>query len=257
MNDMMKKFQEVFIQCDEVIKKLKNDLQVHEKATSDFVTNVDLEVERVLIQFIKRAFPKDHIISEESLHGELTKAPTWVMDPIDGTNNFLNGSKIYGIQICRVTNFETDLAALYLPEFNDFYFASKEEGAYRNGLKINLSLPKPMSQSIISFGGFSKSSVESRVYELRLMDYFKDQAMGIRIFGSSCMDFMALASGQTQAHIMFSKRIWEIAAGVFVLKTIGIQVERISIKSTDIVAVCAAHQKEVLEEIRHQLSSEL
>lgn len=254
--DMMNKFQDVFLLCDATIRRLKTNLQVTEKALSDFVTNVDLEVERVLMAFIHREFPNDLIISEESLQGRLTEAPTWVMDPIDGTNNFLNGSKIYGIQICRVTNFETDLAALYLPEFNDYYFASREIGVYRNGVKLEACVPKPLSQSIVSFGGFSKSSVASRGYELKLMDHFKDRVMGIRIFGSSCMDFLALASGQTQAHIMFSKRIWEIAAGVFVLEMMGIHVERIQVKNTDIIAVCGAQGKDVIEEIRTLLMAE-
>lgn len=253
--EMMKKFEALFLSCHKAIERLKVDLESTEKSPSDLVTNVDLGVEKILIDFIKSEFPNDLIISEESLHGQLTHAPTWVMDPIDGTNNFVNGSKLYGIQLCRLVNREATLAALYLPDLKDFYFATKEDGAYCNGQPLIKQAQKPLHLSIVSFGGFSKSSLESRVYEMKLMDYFKDRAMGIRIFGSSCMDFTAVASGQTQAHIMFSKRIWEIAAGVFIAEMAGIFVERIQVRDTEVTAICAAHSEDALETIRSLLNA--
>lgn len=245
-----KAFHTLMRSCKQAVKTHRKTLLVTSKAESDFVTNVDLMLETMIIKFIKKRFPEDAIISEEQVGDTLTDHPTWVIDPLDGTNNFVYGSNVYGIQFCRLVQRECVFSVLYMPETDDFYVAERGAGAYRNDGRLKANPALPVSHSIFSFGGFSKSSPESRGFEIRILDYFKDQCMGIRIFGSSCMDFSALASGQTHMHLMFSKRIWEIEAGLLLLKEAGVYVERIEIPQTDVVAICGAHHIEVLKTIK-------
>lgn len=247
------KFRDLMQTCKKVIDDNKNTLSVTSKEANDFVTNVDLSLEAAIIAFIRKHFPEDVIISEEGVHQPLTDQPTWVIDPLDGTNNFVYGSKVYGIQFGRIINRKCVFAVLYMPETDDFYIAEKGKGAFRNGEKLTARLEQPVAQSIFSFGGFSKSSPESRVYELKVLDFYKDKCMGVRIFGSSCMDFSALASGQTHMHLMFSKRIWEVEAGLLLLRESGVQVKRICIPNTDVVAICGAHNPSVLERVKSLL----
>lgn len=250
----IKAFEQLMHHCKSEIDRLKDSQVIEEKKEADFVTNVDLHVEELIIKFLESAFPNDAIISEETRLETLTNQPTWIIDPIDGTNNFTQGSKIYGIQLCHVIQLETTFSVLYLPEVNDFYYAIKGGGAYLNGKPL-LAKNIPLKHAIVSFGGFSKSSPESRAYELKCIDHLKDQVMGIRIFGSSCMDFSALASGQIHAHVMFSKRIWEIEAGLLLLQEAQVHVERIQIPNREITAICGAHSDDIFNAIKAILTS--
>lgn len=225
-------------------------MAIEEKGTSDLVTNIDIELEKKIIQFIKGHFPKDLIIGEESVIDDLTDATTWLIDPIDGTINFSYGSKIYGIQITRVVNKEPVFSVLYLPEIDDFYYAIKGEGAYRNGIKLSVQNSVPIRLSVISFGDFSSSCKDSRPYQIELIDVLKEEVSKIRIFGSSCMDFSAVASGQTHCHIMFSKRIWEFKGGLLLAAEAGLEVALIDIPNTTVRAVCVSHHPELISRVK-------
>lgn len=253
MNDLIDLFKPVLKQCKEHISTSKLHMTSEEKAGSDLVTNLDFEIEEKLIHHIKSLFPEDLIIAEETSVEALTDAPTWVIDPIDGTVNFYYGSKIYGIQFCRMICKEAVFTILYLPELDDLFYAVKDHGAYRNGVRLQGHPNMPIKDSLVSFGDFSKSSMASRPYQMKLMDALKEEVLKVRIFGSSCMDFSALASGQTHAHIMFSKRIWEFASGLLLLSETGVFTERISIEGTDITAICGAHNPSLLQRIRNIL----
>lgn len=244
-------FKPILQMCKEHIINSKEKMVIEEKKDYDLVTNLDIEVEQILIKNIKQHFPNDMIIAEESSNKSLTINPTWIIDPIDGTVNFSYRSKIYGIQFCRLINKEAVFAVLYLPELDDLYYAIKGKGAYKNGLQIYNNPNHPIEKSIISFGDFSKSSFSSRPTQLKLIDSLKDIALKIRIFGSSCMDFSSLASGQTHAHIMFSKRIWEFSAGLLLLKEAGLHTSKVMIDETNIAAICGAHNPKVLKYIEN------
>ena len=255
MNNLyMEHFKPLLKQCKEHILTSKEGLIIEEKEDSDLVTNLDLEIETMIIAFIKTHYPKDLIISEETSIETLTDEPTWVIDPIDGTVNFSYGSKLYGIQLCKMVNKIAVFTILYLPEMDDLFYASKGEGAYRNDKPLFADTQHAIRLSQVSFGDFSKSCYESRPYEMKLIDTLKEEALNIRIFGSSCMDFTALASGQTHCHIMFSKRIWEFYAGLLLCEEARLVTEQIQIKNTDITAICAAHNPKMLTRVKEILS---
>lgn len=242
--------------CDEYIRSAKKAMVVEKKDEFDLVTNIDFDIEQRIIGFIKEHYPEDKIIAEETSVHDLTNEATWIIDPIDGTINFSYGSKLYGIQICRVINNETVFTIMYLPEMGDVYYAEKGKGAYRNNIPLTPQKDLAMSLSLISFGDFSKSSMASRPYQMKLIDTLKDEALKIRIFGSSCVDFCAVASGQTHCHIMFSNRLWEFKAGLFLCEEAGLQCETIAIPGTSISAVCVAHNKDILSRVKHILIQE-
>jgi len=229
-------------------------MHIQEKTASDLVTNIDLEIEEMIITFIKKHYPNDLIIAEETLDEKLTDQATWLIDPIDGTVNFSYGSTLYGIQLCHLINKEAIFTLMYLPASKDIYHAIKGQGAYRNNLPLHVQKNHPLHLSLVSFGDFSKSSYPSRPYQMTLIDHLKESVMKIRIFGSSCIDFTAVASGQTHAHIMFSKRIWEFYAGLLLCKEAGLLTEIYTIPNTDIHAIIACHTKPLLKEIKEILS---
>jgi myo-inositol-1(or 4)-monophosphatase len=251
--EMIKKFEIFFKECKNYIIETYDQIEIEEKGSSDLVTNVDIEIEQKIITFINEHFPQDKIIAEESAVDELTHEATWLIDPIDGTINFSYGSKIYGIQITRVVDKEPAFSILYLPEMEDFYCAIKGQGAYRNGKRLSVQTTLPMRLSIVSFGDFSSSCKASRPYQMDLIDILKEEVSKIRIFGSSCMDFSAVASGQTHCHIMFSKRVWEFKGGLLLAEEAGLTSALIEIPKTDVRAVCVAHDPKVIERIKKVL----
>lgn len=246
-------FSPLIKQCSEHIDRKRPELDIQEKQGSDLVTNLDYEIEHMIIEYIKCLFPKDKIIAEESSVEKLTHSPTWIIDPIDGTVNFSYGSKLYGIQFCRVINKETELAIMYLPELNDLYYAVKGQGAYKNGHRLKTLDQLPLRLSLISFGDFSSSSSESRPYQMHLMDTLKEEVLKIRIFGSSCVDFCSVADGQTHCHIMFSRRIWEFKAGILLAEEAGLTYRRIEIKNTPVSCVCVGHNKDTVAKVEELL----
>ena len=198
----------------------------------DIVTNLDLESERYIIQEIKKFRPTDHFISEEENHELLTDEPTWIIDPIDGTLNFTRNIPQYGIQLALYENKKPKLSMMYFPENDTIIYAIKNTGAFLNHERIEIQ-PLPLSKSIITFGDFSKSQPTSRPIQLKLMNDFMDHVMKIRIYGASSSDFSYVAMGTSQAHIIFTKRIWELAAGLLIIEEAGLCAQPIHFDSCD------------------------
>ncbi|MCH4886103.1 inositol monophosphatase [Acidaminobacter sp. JC074] len=210
---------------------LQNDFTETYK-DKDIVTNLDLEAERWIIQEIKKLRPHDLFISEEENQEDLTHEPTWIIDPIDGTLNFTRSIPQYGIQIALYENKEAKLSMMYFPESDQILYAKKGHGTFLNHERINIS-PMPLSKSIITFGDFSKSQPSSRPIQLKMMSDLMDHVMKIRIYGASSSDFSYVAIGKSQAHIIFTKRIWELAAGLLIIDEAGLKAHHIEFDTCD------------------------
>lgn len=245
-------FKSLLTECRQRILNT-HEVSTHDKGTADLVTDMDYIIEEMIISYIKGLYPDDIIIAEETAAGDLTDAPSWVIDPIDGSVNYSYGSPLFGIQFCRVIAGITEFAALYVPSTDTLYHSILGNGAFKNGLPLTPYSVLPIAKSLISFGDFSKSAPASRPYQMMLIDTLKEEALKIRLFGSSCIDFTALASGQTHCHIMFSKRIWEFRPGLLLLQEAGLVTEEITIPDTDLVAICGAHNPAMLNRVRQIL----
>lgn len=198
------------------------------KGFQDLVTKKDVLMENFLIDGLKHRFKDYKIISEEKVNEALTEALTWVIDPIDGTINFAQGSPLFGIQIALLKKKEPIFSAMYFPKFQSFHYSVKNEGYYMEGKKIELCQSRKLEDSIITFGDFSKSNPSSRKHQLTFIEHVMDQCLKTRIQGSSSIDFSFVASGKTQAHIIFSKNIWELKPGFLMVEEAGGIVEEYS-----------------------------
>jgi myo-inositol-1(or 4)-monophosphatase len=118
-------------------------------------------------------------------------------------------------------NKEPQVSIMYFPEFNEFHYAVKGKGYFVNGQKITLDQQKSLKESIVSFGDFSKSNPSSRNHQLKFIEQLMDEVLKTRIQGSSSIDFSFVASGKTQAHIIFSKNLWELKPGFLLVKEAG------------------------------------
>ena len=207
---------------DDIVIKSQKNIEVKDKLASDVVTDRDIAVERLIKQKLLKQFPEDNFIGEEEdAEKALTDRRTWILDPIDGTLNYTKWTPYFGTQLALYENGMPILCVIYLPLLDEMYYAERGKGAFLNDKPLKADLDLSIQKSIITFGDFSKSNPKSRPVQIHLMSKLMVDALKIRIQGASSVDFAFVASGRSGAHIMFSKRIWEISAGLLLCLEAG------------------------------------
>ncbi len=229
-------------------------LEVMDKGSFDTLTNVDLAIEETLIKEIKKAFPHDSIISEEFNPLGKVKGRTWVIDPIDGTVNFSRGGTNFGIQIALFDNNEVVLSYMYFPRYNDEYYAILDEGAYFNNKRIMHQLT-PVSHTIMSFSDFFVNDPKANKFIENLLLNVKNDIFRTRFIGCSSVDFASLAVGTTDALVMRTNNLWDLAPGYLLVKEAGCTIinEKTLDYNFDDYALIAVNNKAFIEVLKKAL----
>jgi len=184
-------------------------LQVSIKGPSDFVSSADKKVEENLINELSKARPDYSILSEEI--GEIKNKNTeckWIIDPIDGTLNFLNGIPHFAISVALEKNNQIICGVVFDPIKNEMFLAEKDQGAYLNNQKITVSKRKKIRESLILTGGPSFS-------EKNRSEVFKEY---IKI---ASLDIAYVAAGRADGYFQRNLKYWDIAAGIILVKEAG------------------------------------
>ncbi len=196
-------------------------LQVSEKTPGDFVSSADKRTEKILIEELLKAHPDYGIITEES--GIINKNNInnrWIIDPIDGTMNFLNGIPQFAISVGYEEDQEVKCGVIFNPILNEMFFAEKGNGSYLNNSRIRVSSKKKLSNSIIVTGGPKHSSKnKDKIFS----EYIKisKNVSNIRRFGSAALDMAYVACGRFDGYWQREINYWDIAAGIVILKEAG------------------------------------
>jgi len=213
---------ELIKECGEIIKNPdRNDINIQEKAgPANFVTSYDLLVQNKLRDGLQRLFPKAKFIGEEGQQETYTeKGEFFIVDPIDGTTNFIKDYQMSCISVAYVVDGEVDFAAIYNPYLNELFWANRGEGAYCNDKKIHVS-EHDLSNGIVLFGtspydmDLAKKSFEM-AYE-----YFC-HALDIRRSGSAALDLCAIAAGRAELYFELILSPWDYAAGMLIVEEAG------------------------------------
>ena len=194
---------------------------VAQKRAFDLVTDLDLNIERYLTAEIKKAFPDDAVQGEEFSSAPKREGRVWSLDPIDGTCNMANGSKLYGVQAALMQDNVPVLGVIYLPHFDEWYYAVKGEGAWRNGEKIRVADGVELQNALVSVGDYPHRDKETARIEHEAIRTIFPQIGKIRMFGGACMDFSFTASGQTHACVVITRNVWDIAPGLILCREAG------------------------------------
>jgi myo-inositol-1(or 4)-monophosphatase len=177
-------------------------LQAVQKADQTVVTQADLAADKLITHAIRKQYPQDNIISEESNHLlQDSQSPTWIIDPLDGTTNFSLGLSIWGVSIARLVNGYPDLGVVFFPMMNELYCARRGLGALFNNTHIITRAPDLTQQ--MSF--FACCSRTFSYYDIRIP--YKP-----RIMGSSAYTFCMLARGAALLGFDAAPKIWDLAA---------------------------------------------
>ena len=191
---------------------------VEEKGEIDFVTYVDKEVDRRLVESLQELLPSAGFISEESGESGGDKEYYWVIDPIDGTTNYIHGSGTFCISVALIRNEVPVLGVVYEPTKNELYYAWEGSKAYLNGNPINCSSNRLFSKAMVGFG-FSYREELTR----RITPFVSElsQKTSTRCMGSAAAELCYIAKGAYDGYIHNDLHIWDIAAASLILKQAG------------------------------------
>ena len=198
--------------CEKASKILIRDfgeiekLQVSKKGPLDFVTNSDLKAEKIIIEELKKARPTYSIISEENgIENNKDKNNTWIIDPIDGTVNFLHGVPHFAISIALKSNEKIVSGLIFDPIKNEMFFAEKENGAFFNNHRIKVSKKNELNDCLFVTGGLIE----------------KELNLSYRKSGCAALDMAYVAAGRYDGFFQHDLKLWDIAAGIILVEEAG------------------------------------
>jgi len=230
-------------------------LQVSIKGPGDFVTSSDKKVEKIIIEELEKARPSYSILSEEIGEVNKDKEFKWIIDPIDGTSNFLHGIPHFAISIGLEHNKEIISGIIYDPIKDEMFAAEKGNGAYVNNQRIRVSSRSNLKDCIIFTGG-PRANDKSK--DLIFEEYKKISLKvntAIRKLGSAALDMAYVASGRCDGFLQRNLNYWDIAAGIILVKEAGGYVTDFNgkdeyIKNKSILAANSKINKEMIDVLR-------
>jgi myo-inositol-1(or 4)-monophosphatase len=199
------------------------NLQVSKKGIGDFVTSADLNSEKTIIKILQKAYPKIEIMSEEtSPETNLNKhEKKWIIDPLDGTLNFIHGLPHFAISIALMVKEELISGVIYDPIKDELFWAEKGVGAFLNEKRIRVSARNQLKNALVSTGIPWKGMESSHKNYLKILENIMKNSSGIRRYGSASLDLAYVAAGRYDAFWEFNLKTWDIAAGVLLVKEAG------------------------------------
>lgn len=228
-------------------KLRKESFKVNTKSTlTDLVTEIDLLSEDIIKAKIEKNYPGHNIIGEESGSQHKNSDYTWVIDPIDGTNNYANAYPIYCVSIALKYKEEIVLGVIYIPELDEIYSAIKGKGAYKSGVAIEISQKNSLNSAIITTG-FPYDKKDSELNNLAPFNKIVKKVRGIRRSGSAAFDLVSVANGRIDAYWEFKLKEWDSAAGELLIREAGGEVFKCEVEGAPLLI---AGSKELVNQLK-------
>ncbi|MDO8482749.1 MAG: inositol monophosphatase [bacterium] len=199
-----------YFQATGLERKVKDD--------KSFVTKADLEAEAIILKTIKAKFPDHAILAEESGEAKTASPYQWIIDPLDGTANFLNGIPIFGVSIGVYKNGEPEAAAVCHPATGELFSAARGRGAFFKGKKVTVS-KQEASQGLVTFG-MSKDMADRESFTKAFVGLEKTFNKR-RHLGATALEMAYIARGGIEATVSFGSKLWDHAAGAVLILEAG------------------------------------
>ena len=204
-------------------------LQVSSKGPLDFVTNADIKAEKIIIEELIKSKRNYSIVSEESENTiENNKENVWIIDPIDGTTNFLHGVPHFAISIALKTKNEIVSGVVYDPIKDEMFYAEKNNGAYLNNQRIRVSNKNKINNCLFATGGNNMEKVK-----------FKEN-ITLRRTGSAALDIAYVAAGKFDGYFQKNLNIWDLASGIILVKEAGGKINDFDVNKYEVKKVLAS-----------------
>jgi myo-inositol-1(or 4)-monophosphatase len=193
------------------------------KGDRDYATEVDFRIEETVRAALHEIAPGIGFLGEEEGQSGGTREAMWVLDPIDGTVNFANGSPLCAISLALIELGEPVLGIIDLPLVDERYVAHRGGGAWLNGRRINVLEPSGLHDAMVGFSDFAvgpRAKIENAVHR-ELMELLVPRCLRVRVHGSECLDLAWLAAGRLDVSVMLSSLPWDVTAGVLIAREAG------------------------------------
>ena len=197
-------------------------VRISQKQINDFVTEVDHASEKIIIETLLTAYPGHGILAEESGQefGAKDSEFVWIIDPLDGTTNFIHGFPVYCVSIALAVKGKVEQAVIYDPSRNDLFTATKGRGAYMNERRIRVSKRTQLKDCLISTGFPFRPGDNFKSY-LNMMSDVMQRTAGLRRPGAAALDLAYVAAGFADGFFESGLSIWDVAAGSLLVTEAG------------------------------------
>ena len=200
-----------------------DQIRVTEKRRNDFVTEIDQAAERAIVEVLLKAYPTHAVLAEESgasANLQENNEFVWIIDPLDGTTNFIHGFPQYCVSIALQQRGLTTQAVVFDPTRNDLFIASKGDGAYLNDKRLRVSKCDKMADSLIGTG-FPFRNLEKLDEYLQMFKLVTEKCQGLRRPGSAALDLAYVAAGRLDGFFEKGLSSWDMAAGALLITEAG------------------------------------
>jgi myo-inositol-1(or 4)-monophosphatase len=194
-------------------------LEYSSKGRNDYVSQADVEAERAVLDVLTRAYPDHGIIAEESGEREGSEY-TWVIDPLDGTTNFLHGFPMFAVSVAVTRGGVLEHGVVYDPLHDEMFTASRGEGAQLNGKRLRVSTTRQLAPSLLGTG-FPFRDLGIIEPWMRSFQSLLPKTSGIRRAGAAALDLAYVAAGRLDGFWEFGLKPWDMAAGALLIREAG------------------------------------
>ncbi len=198
----------------------RKDLNIEVKGEHNFVTEVDKKTEEILVEGLGALIPEAGFIAEEGTSDKRGAIHNWIIDPVDGTTNFIHGVHPFAISVGLTEHNEVVAGIIYEFGLNEYFYAWKGGGAWRNGSPIRVSNVPEIRHALIATG-FPYTNFTFLSEFMESMDFFMHHSHGLRRLGSAATDIAYVACGRYDAFYEYGLNPWDIAAGILLVKEAG------------------------------------
>lgn len=223
LSALLEETQEVAKHVGSFIRKERQHFDVEKvehKGFNDLVSYVDKEAERLIVEKLEKVLPEAGFITEEGTNSTQAEIFNWVIDPLDGTTNFIHGIPVYAVSIALMERDEVILGVVYEVNRHECFYAMKGGGAFCNDTKIKVSAAPDLSASLIATG-FPYYNFELIDRYLNSMKSLMQKTHGLRRLGSAAVDLCYVASGRTEGFFEYNLNSYDVAAGTLIVQEAG------------------------------------
>lgn len=221
---------EICIQTVEIVRETgeyilhqhlnRENLAIEEKGTHNFVTEVDKTAERMLVDELSVILPEAGFIAEEGTRSVKGEKYNWIIDPLDGTTNFIHGVFPFAISVGLAENDKPVLGVILELGLNECFYAWKGGGAWKDGKSIEVSKRKTLHESLIATG-FPYTNFSALSPFMDTLNWFMKNSQGLRRLGSAATDIAYVACGRYDGFYEYGLNPWDVAAGIIILEEAG------------------------------------
>ena len=240
----------------------RDEIETFSKGTNDYVTNVDKAAEAAIIEIIRKSYPNHTIITEESgaLEGSESEVQ-WIIDPLDGTTNFINGLPHFAVSIAIRVKGRTEAGVVYDPIRNELFTAVRGEGAKLNELRLRIEPKRELNGTVLATGFPFKQASKSMPLQFAMMQALITDVADFRRTGSAALDLCYTAAGRVDGYFEIGIKAWDVAAGELIVREAGgivtdFHAGHSYLTSGHIVAAAPRLVKEILNKIQPCLGAD-